>query len=131
MTERVTIGPFGVHFSNVNTEMGLPGHSHFAEVRLTFATAGRRGFPAFAETYAVVQDSLRDLTARPFRNATNEEVARQLFTACAALGTGPDQPPAIARWGGTYRLTRLDLDVRGVLDPIGHADGFTRYTVEA
>jgi hypothetical protein len=125
MRRSVTIGPFAIFFTNVNTEMKLPGHSHFAEVTLEFKTVGERGFPAFAGTYAAVQRRLMELTAKPFRNATNEAVADQLFDAFIEWSD-----PAVELWGGAFCLWRLELAVRGVPDAIGHADGFTRYTVE-
>lgn len=121
----VTIGPFAIFFTNVNREMRLPGHSHFAQVTLCYATQGRRGFPAFADTYAAVQRRLLELTAKPFHDATNEAVADALF---AGLLDWTD--PAIVAWGGAFALARLELAVRGVPDRIGHADGFTTYTVE-
>jgi hypothetical protein len=125
--ETVTVGPFGLFFTNKNDEMTLPGHSHFAELTLTYAHEPRgRGFPAFEGTYRDVDQRLRALTAAPFRNATNEEVARRLFQGFAAFMT-----PEIARWGGRYRLVALELAVRGVHDKIGHAEGFTRYRVHA
>jgi hypothetical protein len=60
----------------------------------------------------------------PFRDATNEKVVRMLFDGFD--GWADDE---IGRWGGAFQLVRVHLDVRGVPDDIGHADGFTRYTV--
>src|SRR5262245_28712269 len=122
----VTIGPFSIFFTNVNRAMRLPGHSHFATVTLSYETLQERGFPAFAATYAVVQERLKLLTERPFHDMTNEAVADALWNAFADW-----TDPAIAEWGGSFRLARLELAVRGVPDKIGHADGFTIYTVEA
>jgi len=122
----VTVGPFSVFFTNVNKTMQLPGHSHFATVTLTYQTAnGDHGFPAFADTYHAVQQHLMALCALPFRNATNEDVADRLW---AAFDGWSD--PVVDKWGGAFRLARLELAVRGVPDKIGHADGFTTYTVE-
>jgi hypothetical protein len=122
----VTVGPFAVFFTNVNTEMRLPGHSHFALVTLHYRTRpGAHGFPAFATTYQAVQEQLVALTARPFRNATNEDVAAALWAAFVGW-----THPAVDAWGGDFRLCRVELAVRGVPDAIGHADGFTTYTVE-
>jgi hypothetical protein len=121
----VTIGPFAIFFTNVNRTMKLPGHSHYAEVRLTYATeAGAHGFPAFATTYAAVQERLKAHTERPFHDCTNEDVAAQLWCAFADW-----TDESIAAWGGRFSLARLELAVRGVPDKIGHADGFTTYTV--
>jgi hypothetical protein len=129
--ESVEIGPFGIFFSNKNEEMGLRGHSHSAEVTMVFRTerSSTTGFPAFASTYEVVQDVLKRGTAKPFRNATNEEVTRRLFRWCTQLETHPEQHPELKQWGGRYRLYSLELAVLGVLDDIGHADGVTRYRV--
>mgnify|MGYP001561035587 CR=1 FL=1 len=124
--QTVTIGPFSWFFTNRNTDMGLPGHSHFATVTLEYTNVGDRGFPAFEDTYATVQRYLLQLGEHPFRDATNEEVARQLFVAFLGWTA-----PAIARWGGTFTLSAVALAVRGVPDRIGHADGFTVYTVHA
>lgn len=120
----VTIGPFAAFFTNVNTAMALPGHSHFAEVTLVYETLAPRGFPAFAGTYAAVQARLVELTRRPFRDATNEDVADRLFEAFDGW-----TDPEVVRWGGSFALAELRLAVRGVPDAIGHADGFTTYGV--
>jgi hypothetical protein len=124
MYKSVTVGPFSMFFTNVNKEMNLPGHSHFATLTLEYQTLGAHGFPAFAETYAAIQQRIQVLTALPFRDATNEVVADRLF---ADFATFTD--PCIERWMGHFQLVRLTLSVRGVPDRIGHADGFTDYTV--
>ena len=123
-TERVTVGPLGLFFTNVNTDMKLPGHSHTAQLVLVYRTADRQGFPAFAATYNDLRGRVKELTAKAFRNATNEEVARQLFD-----GLAPFSSEGIARWGGSYWLEELRLGVEGVEDHIGHAEGTTWYTV--
>jgi len=122
----VTVGPFSIFFTNINRAMHLPGHSHFATVTLVYQTApGAHGFPAFAMTYEAIQRHLRALTDRPFHDSTNEDVADTLFAAF----DGWTAPP-IEQWGGSFSLVRLELAVRGVPDRIGHADGFTTYSVE-
>lgn len=125
--EKITIGPFGIFFTNINKEMNLPGHSHYAEVVLVYRTIGSTGFPAFAETYATIQKILKELTLLPFRNQTNESVARSLFSAFVKEDFHSEQWKE--KYGGKFTLTELSLRVRGVLDKIGHADGFTTYTV--
>lgn len=106
--------------------MRLPGHSHFATVTLTYETApGHHGFPAFAATYAAVQERLMALTAQPFRDCTNEDVAAALWEAFLDWSD-----PRIAEWGGAFAIQALRLAVRGVPDRIGHADGFTEYAVD-
>jgi hypothetical protein len=123
----VTIGPFSLFFTNVNRQMRLPGHSHFALLTLQYATTpGEHGFPAFEGTYAAVQRHIMDTTATPFHDMTNEDVADALWRAFDAWSH-----PEVERWGGAFRLAKLELAVRGVPDRIGHADGFTTYTVEA
>lgn len=104
--------------------MGLPGHSHFATVDLYYRS-GEIGFPSFERTHRAILERLQDLTGRPFRDHTNEAVARELFAGMDGYTNAE-----IMRWGGEYSLQRLDLNVRGVPDAIGHADGFTTYTVE-
>ena len=127
--EKISIGPFGIFFTNINREMNLPGHSHYAQVSLLYRTLGSTGFPAFEETYATIQGKLKDLTKKPFRDHTNERIARELFAAFA--GEEFNGEPWKEKYGGDYRLAELSLSVRGVLDRIGHADGFTTYTVTA
>lgn len=122
----MTIGPFSIFFTNINREMRLPGHSHFAHVTFTFRTLGDRGFPAFAATYDAVQRRLIGLTARPFHDHTNEAIARALWSAFEHWSD-----PAIETWGGAFELASVELAVRGVPDAIGHADGFTTYAVRA
>ena len=124
-----TIGPFSVFFSNLNRQMGLAGHSHFATVRFTYR--GRHvymgkdlGFPSFEDTHAEVQEELKKVFAEAFRDHTNEDIARLLFRHFTEW-TGP----AIRKRGGEYDLVGVELAVRGVPDRIGHADGFTVYNV--
>jgi hypothetical protein len=130
MIEHVTVGPFGLFFTNVNTEMRLPGHSHTARLTLVYQNAPTadghptRGFPAFADTYAALRNHLLACTQSAFRDSTNEEVARRLAAAFQHYC-----PPVIAAWGGRYALAQVHLDVEGVEDKIGHAEGTTRYTV--
>ncbi len=131
MTETVTVGPFGLFFTNVNQEMKLPGHSHSGTLTLEFLNIrpmqgepGSRGFPAFAETYEAITRRLIELTAKPFRDSTNEEVARRLFD-----GFYRWTAPEIDKWGGRWILLGIELGVQGVRDRIGHADGVTRYRV--
>jgi hypothetical protein len=127
MAQFVTIGPFSAFFTNVNRQMGLGGHSHFAQVTLCYRHQGHQGFPAFAETYQAVQTRIGELLAKPLRDMTNEAVARYVFEGFLGWTA-----PAIEKWNSEpLELRRMDLDVRGVPDAIGHADGFTRYTVEA
>jgi len=126
MIRTITTGPFGWFFTNINTEMAIPGHSHFAQVTFHWRTMGSVGFPSFESTYKILSDQLRGLGDKPFRNYTNEKVADFLFESFQNSG----RDPAIALWNGNFCLWKVELAVRGVLDRIGHADGFTVYTVE-
>jgi len=127
--ETITVGPFSAFFTNINREMRIPGHSHFAEVTLVYRTLGSTGFPAFATTYAAIQDRVRETFAKPLHNHTNENVARLLWTVFREW----NNPAAATEWGAAigehYQLVGLELAVRGVPDAIGHADGFTRYRI--
>jgi len=127
--EKITVGPFGIFFTNINREMNLPGHSHYAEVTLSYRTLGTTGFPAFEETYDTIKRMLGDLTAKPFRDHTNEAIARELFAVFQAEDFIGESWKV--KYRGEYHLAELSLSVRGVLDKIGHADGFTTYTVTA
>jgi hypothetical protein len=122
----ITIGPFSAYFTNINKAMHLPGHTHFATVTLHYETLGATGFPAFATTYAAVQRLIGQVTARPFRDMTNEDVADTLWNAFVTWTN-----PEIEKFGGAFALRRLELAVRGAPDNIGHADGFTVYAVES
>lgn len=122
-----TIGPFSVFFTNVNRQMGLSGHSHFATVKLTYRAEGddkSLAFPSFKDTHADVQSTLQQIFDRPFRDHTNEDIARTLFAHFRNWTS-----PAIEKRGCAFRLTGIELAVRGVPDRIGHADGFTVYNV--
>jgi hypothetical protein len=123
--EAVTIGPLWLFFTNVNDEMALPGHSHAAELVLTYRNLGPVGFPAFDATVRAVQERLVELTRLAFRNATNEEVLRRLFA-----GFDGWSHPSIDTWHSHFELIKAQLGVQGVLDHIGHADGVTWYTIK-
>lgn len=129
MRQTIRVGPVGAFFTNVNTEMGLKGHSHYAQVWWTFETLERTGFPVFRDTVELLRARLQELTVRPFRDATNEEVARQLFDAFREF-EDPHHPIAGMYKTGPWRLAALELGVQGVVDAIGHADSMTVYRVE-
>jgi hypothetical protein len=121
----VTVGPFGVFFTNVNRAMGLRAHSHTAYVTVAYDTLGpHHGYPSFQETNRALHDRIRELTEEVFKDATNEDVADRLFAHLDGYVA-----PAWDRWGGQYRLRAVHLDVVGVPDRIGHDAGTTRYTV--
>jgi hypothetical protein len=130
--ETITVEPLSCQFSNENKEMGLRPHQHFAELTLTYLTIGRLGFPVFEVTTDHLRDHLAAATAKPFRDATNEEVARRLWAVFSDRAIYDDV--SFANYGGNgygeaWVLTSLELAVRGVPDDIGHSDGFARYLV--
>ena len=122
--ESVSAGPFSIQFCNLNTEMELKGHCHFAKVFLEFETLGSVGFPSFEHTHREIQTKLMELTERPFRSHTNEAVLRSLFQAMR------DFPyRETAKYAAEFALAGMELHVRGVPDKIGHADSFTVYRI--
>jgi len=124
LTCSITVGPMSIFFTNVNKAMNIPGHSHFAEVIICFATTSDIGFPSFEQTHDVIHQVLTEQTKQVFRGYTNEDVAHYLFDVVDQI-----KHPDIDKWGGSYHLGWIELAVRGVPDKIGHADGFTRYRV--
>lgn len=128
-TETITVGPLWLFFSNKNADMGLRGHSHSARCSVTFRTIGDIGFPAFEDTVRALQDALRVPIEQPVAG-TNEKVARLLMDA--AIRFSYDLPPCFDRFIGTahFRVVALQLDVLGVHDAIGHAEGFTTYRID-
>ena len=121
----IEVGPFSIFFTNVNTEMKLPGHSHFALVKLTYLTTGQMGFPSFRDTHQEIHEKLREVTARPFRNSTNEDVLQKIIESLFEF-----KPESAKRYDtekSGYELISVVLQVRGVFDHIGHADSFTTY----
>lgn len=125
LRKTITTGPFLSFFFNRNTEMQLKGHGHTCNVTLVWETLDTRGFPAFEATYADIDNRVRELLEKPFRNHTNENVADYLFEGFDEWST-----PEIDEWGGEWRLHAMTLGVIGVHDDIGHAAGETFYRVE-
>lgn len=131
MFETVTVGPFGVFFTNRNKAMNLRGHSHFAEVTVTFLNTQapeRPGYPSFADTNACLRERLTAALEHPI-TGTNEDVARALWDAAKGFARNPP-PEALAFEGCAWDLGELELAVRGVNDQIGHDDSFTRYRIQ-
>lgn len=127
--ETITLGPFPVFFCNTNTAMALRSHCHLADVWIVYETTGDVGYPSFEATNGDLRTVLRSITGveRPFRDSTNEDVTRAIFTVLDAF-TDP-------RWetdwpGGSFRLHAVHLDVKAASDRIGHDPGTTRYTIE-
>ncbi len=121
----IEVGPIGVHFTNVNRAMALPGHSHYAEVSFGLAVLGPLGFPVFARTVEPVADALSVATSRPFRDHTNEDVL-------GALGNVVESALAqMDGFGESWGMEWVELGVMGVQDKIGHSPGMTRYRLVA
>ncbi|MDF5756636.1 hypothetical protein [Spongiactinospora sp. TRM90649] len=125
MLRTVRVGPMLIFFSNVNVAMRLRGHFHSGRVYVTYEVTGAHGYPSFETTNRALLEHLHTLTRTTFRDATNEDVADRIFAHLDGW-THPSWEP----YGGRYRLRRIDLDVLGVFDDIGHDAGWTRYTVE-
>lgn len=121
----ITVGPFGVFYTNVNRAMGLRAHSHTAWVSVVYGyPQGEHGFPSFQATNAALLDRIHELTDRPFRDATNEDAVERLFDHLDGWVA-----PVWEQWGGVYWLAAVHFDVVGVLDQLGHDASTTRYTV--
>jgi hypothetical protein len=126
----ITVGPLSIFFTNVNKAMGIPGHSHFAEVKIVFQTLGPIGFPVFEETVDLIKALLKRETAGVFRDSTNEDVESRLWAALDTFVEERDNEPILKKWGGEYMLLAIEVAIRGVPDKIGHSDGFARYTIQ-
>lgn len=123
LRETITVGPIGITFCNTNSAMKLKGHCHTAGVWVTYATTGAFGYPSFKATNDALRAKVYELTAKPFRDCTNEDVTRALF-----WGLYEFRSPEWDDWAGTYELATVRLDVIGVEDTIGHDPGVTTYT---
>lgn len=122
--ESIKAGPFSIQFCNTNVKMELAGHCHFAQVFFEFDSFGNVGFPSFEHTHAEIRSHLLEQTAKPFRDATNEDVLRKLFEFFRSVTLlEPEQ------YRSKYQLSAMELHVRGVPDKIGHADTFTVYKI--
>jgi hypothetical protein len=120
----VVVGPFPIYFGNVNKAMGLRGHYHTGAVTLHYGyPQAAHGYPSFKETNDELRGHLVELTHGIFKDATNEDVATRLWEDLVWW-----MGDTWRQWGGTYWLDRLDLDVEGVHDDIGHDASTTRYT---
>lgn len=129
----VEVGPLNGFMTNINTAMGLPGHSHTVRVYLTYEHGWAALGPAiFSNTMGALRDLLREALDKPLRNMTNEDVAAHLwsiFEDWSGYLTNPawkdrEHPES------QFELWKLTLGVRGVPDKIGHDDSWTNYVVE-
>lgn len=127
MIRLVTVGPFPIFFGNVNVAMGLPGHHHAAQVVLVYGHRDEEhGYPSFQATNDELRAELSAHTGKrnTFRDATNEDVAERLFMLMCQF-----VPESARRYGGSWWLDALHLDVESNQDEIGHDNGTTRYTI--
>ena len=128
---RMTIktGDMAIFFTNVNRQMGLAGHSHFALVNCTYAHAvddKLLGFPVFENTIRALHDEILRVTKKPFRDHTNELVAKVIWDTVDQF-----KNPFTAEWSDAdFKLVRIELKVHGVRDAIGHSDSFATYVLE-
>ena len=125
-TESITLGPIRIFFCNQNLPMGIKSHCHQADVWVLYETLGRHGYPSFEVTNDALRSRLREMTGveHPFRDATNEDVVRQLWQALEGW-----QAKEWLEWGGDYQLMGVHLDIHASADTIGHDPGTTTYGV--
>ncbi len=125
MQRTISVGPIPLFFTNVNRAMGLPGHSHTAELLVVYGyEEGAHGYPSFEVTNDALERHVLELTTKVFRDATNEVVAERIWRHLVEYVA-----PEWEQWGGEYWLHAIHLDVVGVHDAIGHDDSTTRYSV--
>jgi hypothetical protein len=120
------LGPFPMLFSNENTAMGVPLHTHYSEVSLLYSIDGEAGFPVFDGTIGLVKGELERFSQEPFIGRRNEDVLVALYEHFEKW-----THPEVARWGGAFRLLAVELSVKGIRDHHGHAEGFATYRLEA
>jgi len=125
MRRTLTLGPLPIMFANQNTELGIPLHTHYAEVYLSYEFSGTQGFPVLATTIDEIRDRLGNQVDRPFMNTRNEGVLEIIFEAFRDWQCSSIKNPA-----PSWKLCAVDLKVFGVRDPIGHADGTATYRIE-
>jgi hypothetical protein len=124
MKRTITIGPFGVYFSNENKALDIPMHTHYGEVELCYEILGSLGFPVLDVTCESIRERLAGEAGSPFKGS-NEELANRIFDLFNGWTS-----PEMSRGGAVFRLTAIDLTVVGVKDILGHAAGRARYRIE-
>jgi len=126
LEQSVTVGPFSVWFTNRNIEMGLTGHSHHAEVTVTFRHHGQ-GWPSFEIPNRILADTVREALSRPV-TGKNEDVTLLVFDTVEQLVQNP--PTEIAEWDGEYHVDQVSLRVFSMPDSNHHDHGSTVYQVK-
>jgi hypothetical protein len=112
-------------FTNVNHQMGLSSHSHFALIRIVWEKIGRIGFPIFKESQDKLALNIRKSLANPLEGATNDDVAMLIFETVEKI----DFSEYIARYDAKFRLYKVDLMVFSHEDDLGHPDGVGVYSI--
>ena len=119
--ETITLEPIRIFFCNINAEMGLKGHCHYAEVIIEWETIGEIGYPSFAHTNKEVRDFVQGLELKGIKG-TNEQVLRYIWDSLGNIDFEECE-----KYNGKFRLYSLTLKVMGVKDSNNHDDGFTTY----
>jgi hypothetical protein len=122
--ETITLTPINIFFCNINKEMNLTGHCHYATVTLKFETTGEMGFPVFKETVRQISNFLqKDLKQLKGFPGTNEAIGRMINQEMLFF----DYSEAEKYKGCSFRLFSTTLKVMGVNDENNHSDGFAVY----
>ena len=119
--ESITLKPIEIFFCNVNNDMNLKGHCHYAEVILEFQTVGKIGFPSFKDTFNEIMDFVQNLKLKGFKG-TNEDLLRYIHDEVSRK-----KLQTTANYKGNYSLLSTTLKVMGVQDENNHSNGFTTY----
>ena len=125
MRKTLTIGPLAILFANENTELRIPLHHHYAQVRLSYAFTGTAGFPVLAQTIDAVQARLEQLVEKPFMNTRNERILEIIYEAFRDWTC-----PAIPHLNSGWTLVAVELAVVGTRDRLGHAEGVATYRLD-
>jgi hypothetical protein len=127
MREFITLQPVGIFFCNINKDMNLTGHCHYADVQCTFETLGAYGFPVFYDTAEELKNFIQNLPIYKGFKGTNEELVRQLFYRIAAAVEDENFETVRRFEGSQFTLHKITVRIMGLKDANNHADGFTIY----
>ena len=120
--ETIQLKPIEIFFCNINKDMNLTGHCHYAEVIIEFETLGEIGFPAFKDTFLEVESFVQGLKLTGLK-MTNEGVLRFITEELEKFDY-----PATKKYSGKFKVCTVTLKIMGVQDENNHANGFTTYT---
>lgn len=121
--ETITLSPINIFFCNVNKEMNLTGHCHYAQVVLEFETIGLLGFPVFKETVSEIANKLQHEIKLKGFPGTNEAIGRMINNEMLNFHYSETKKYE----GCKFRLKSTTLKVMGVNDENNHSDGFANY----